>query len=247
MLKALLIAWLLGLTACSSMPTRETQERPKLTQKYVLDVLSKQLTQPYSIYKYRRRFRVDSDRQQLNRTHYLQKLNTDLFNGYIHFTQAQSDGFDYVEIKPSVQMQPVKVYALNLFGFAFADGKRVIESVVSIKDNIVHFQLRVIPGPILRSHGFTDSSKVFNARAKLEFNQEKGDFEVIVFEQYSNTRHKWRKQGFEVDNHGEKTVFFIDPDTELLYKFLSEHDPKSKSFEAMQPFQKYIQSITKPF
>lgn len=241
-----LLMWLLTLPACSSVPLQKNLQPPALTEKLVLDVLHKQLSQPYSIYKHRRRFRVGSVQHQLIRARYIQALNRDRENGYIHYTQTQENGFDYVVVKPSLFRAPVPVYALNQFGFAYADGRRSIESVTSISGDVVHFQLRVMPGPILELHGFTDSSKIFNGRAKLEYDSEKGLYEVIVFEQFSSVKQAWRKLGFEVDNHGKKTVFFISPDTELLYEFLSRYDPKSKSFLAMQPFQKYIKSIASP-
>lgn len=244
--KVFLLLWLSTVAACSSIPLSKSLQPPSLTEKHVLDVLNKQLSQAYSIYKHRRRFRVASDQHQFLRARYIQALNKDSENGYIHYTQNQENGFDYVVVKPSRFGVPVPVYALNQFGFAYADGRRNIESITSIRGDVVHFRLRVIPGPILRSHGFTDASKIFNARAKLEYDPQKGVYEVIVCEQYSSVKQEWRKLGFHVENHGKKTVFFIDPDTELLYEFLSKYDRKSKSFEAMQPFQKYIKSIAEP-
>lgn len=244
--KLLLLTWYLGVVACSSVPIAKDLEEqpPELSVKLVLEVLSKQLSQPYSIYKHRRRFRADSNRQQLIKMHYIQNLSVDSQYGYIHYSQTQSNGFDYIDVKPAQYMPSVPVYALNQIGFAFADGERIIESVTSITEDVVSFQLRLLPGPILTSRGFTDSSKIYNGRARLEYNREEQQYEIIAFEQVSGIKQQWRKLGFEVEHHGEKTVFFIDPDTEILYKFLSTYDAKSEVFKAMQAFQKYIKPIT---
>ncbi len=240
----LLVVWCFCAIGCSTTPAAKTvDEVPKLTVDIALDVLNRQLSQPYSIYEYRRRFRSDSERQQFMLAHYIEQLSIDRANRFIQFSHKKEGDFDFVDVASPAYMPPVSVYALNKFGFAYADGKRIIQKVISIDSNIVNFKLVLASGPLLKSRGFTDSTTIDNGRAKLEFNKEKKQYEIIVFEQLSRDKQEWRKLGFEVERNGQKTVFFIDPDTELLFAFLEKYDRKSKKFKAMLSFQKYINPI----